>query len=88
MIQRVQLPLQMNSIRLFIQGFTTSLGNKSSGLSPSEFISKAWFEAKGYDMHYIMMKLGPGILNILLLMLLMHRTLTMFLNCLVLQPLT
>ena len=27
----------------FIQGFTTSLGNKSS-----EFISKAWFEAKGY----------------------------------------
>ena len=34
----------------FIQGFTTFLGNKSPGLSPSEFISKAWFEAKGYDM--------------------------------------
>ena len=34
----------------FIQGFTISLENKSSGLSPSEFISKAWFEAKGYDM--------------------------------------
>ena len=34
----------------FILGFTTSLGNKSSGLSPSEFISNAWFEAKGYDM--------------------------------------
>ena len=34
----------------FIQGFRTTLGNKSSGLSPSEFISKAWFEAKGYNM--------------------------------------
>ena len=34
----------------FIQGFTTSLGNESSGLSPSELIPKAWFEVKGYDM--------------------------------------
>ena len=34
----------------FIQGFTTSLGNIFSGLSPSEFIPKTWFEAESYDM--------------------------------------
>ena len=34
----------------YIQGFTAYLGNKYSGLSTSEFISKARFEAKEYDM--------------------------------------
>ena len=64
----------------FIQGFTTFLGNKSSGLSHSEFISKAWFEAMRVmicqmdGLHYILIKLGPGILSIPMLMLLMHRT--------------
>ena len=34
----------------FTQGFTTYLRNESSGLTLSEFISKAWFKAKDYDM--------------------------------------
>ena len=77
----------------FYPGFYNIFENKSSVFNPSQFIPKAWFEAKGYHiqmdrLYYTMIKLGPGILNILMLRPLMHRIITMFLNCLFLQPLT